>query len=178
MRRWCWPSRRGRRCTRATCCESFPHCCAAMRMGALPPSTPPEGCPKQCCRQSIGAGGASLQLGGVPGAIIPVCGLQGRRSAGLQPAYAQLGSPPERAPGRAVRACGHLRGTLALQRLLPACLRRRAALCVLLPPSEGGQTPPFPPPARRADVLDISSPLNDAAAAIVDDSFLRCFKVR
>lgn len=27
-----------------------------------------------------------------------------------------------------------------------------------------------------ADVLDISSPLNDAAAAIVDDSFLRCFK--
>ena len=30
----------------------------------------------------------------------------------------------------------------------------------------------------RADVLDISSPLNDAAAAIVDDSFLRCFKAR
>jgi glycerol-3-phosphate O-acyltransferase 3/4 len=26
------------------------------------------------------------------------------------------------------------------------------------------------------DVLDISSPLNDAAAALVDDSFLRCFK--
>ncbi|PSC73996.1 glycerol-3-phosphate acyltransferase 3-like [Micractinium conductrix] len=26
------------------------------------------------------------------------------------------------------------------------------------------------------DVLDIASPLNDAAAAIVDDSFLRCFK--
>ena len=30
-------------------------------------------------------------------------------------------------------------------------------------------------PCRR-DILDISSPLNDAAAAIVDDSFLRCFK--
>lgn len=30
--------------------------------------------------------------------------------------------------------------------------------------------------SRRRDVLDISSPLNDAAAAIVDDSFLRCFK--
>lgn len=26
------------------------------------------------------------------------------------------------------------------------------------------------------DILDISSPLNDAAAALVDDSFLRCFK--
>lgn len=30
-------------------------------------------------------------------------------------------------------------------------------------------------PCRR-DILDISSPLNDAAAALVDDSFLRCFK--
>ena len=28
----------------------------------------------------------------------------------------------------------------------------------------------------RRDILDISSPLSDAAAAIVDDSFLRCFK--
>ena len=44
--------------------------------------------------------------------------------------------------------------------------------------------PPHPPPAClpaclpacRRDILDISSPLNDAAAAIVDDSFLRCFK--
>lgn len=35
--------------------------------------------------------------------------------------------------------------------------------------------PPAHPPRRR-DILDISSPLNDAAAAIVDDSFLRCFK--
>jgi hypothetical protein len=29
---------------------------------------------------------------------------------------------------------------------------------------------------RRRDILDLSSPLNDAAAALVDDSFLRCFK--
>lgn len=37
----------------------------------------------------------------------------------------------------------------------------------------------FRPPhhCRRRDILDLSSPLNDAAAAIVDDSFLRCFKV-
>lgn len=31
-------------------------------------------------------------------------------------------------------------------------------------------------PSQRRDILDISSPLNDAGAALVDDSFLRCFK--
>lgn len=39
-----------------------------------------------------------------------------------------------------------------------------------------GAWPPPPAAARRHDILDISSPLNDAAAALVDDSFLRCFK--
>lgn len=29
---------------------------------------------------------------------------------------------------------------------------------------------------RRSDVFDISGSLNDGAAALVDDSFLRCFK--
>lgn len=35
---------------------------------------------------------------------------------------------------------------------------------------------PSPAPSLRRDILDISSPLNDAGAAVVDDSFLRCFK--
>lgn len=35
----------------------------------------------------------------------------------------------------------------------------------------------FPhPPCCRLDALDLTGPLNDATAALVDDSFLRCFK--
>lgn len=37
------------------------------------------------------------------------------------------------------------------------------------------EQPDIAPHTLLTDVLDISGPLNDAAAAIVDDSFLRCF---
>ena len=43
-------------------------------------------------------------------------------------------------------------------------------------PHSSSPTAPHRTTRRRRDILDISSPLSDAAAAIVDDSFLRCFK--
>ncbi len=56
--------------------------------------------------------------------------------------------------------------------LIVASEAREGAAAAAAGAAHGGA----PPPTAAADILDISATLNDAAAAIVDDSFLRCFK--